>query len=171
MASGILYQAICHHEMLYNSDIRHQELRLQCRSGGDPCIRTGLRTLMPASDAAVDSKTKSVDNRELVTYGDSANTQSQGLCRDVCNAIPRCLKLESQRSVSTRRADVFFNTARCDTTAAYFEGKLQTAWLKTRDEVDVACEPARRISFHRWFGGTRLDTSVTALLQVGKLVI
>jgi hypothetical protein len=49
--------------------------KLEFRPGDDPRIRTGILTLVPASDAVVDSKIKSADNRDLVTYSDIANAQ------------------------------------------------------------------------------------------------
>jgi len=49
--------------------------KLEFRPGDDPRIRTGILTLVPASDAVVDSKIKSADNRDLVTYSDIASAQ------------------------------------------------------------------------------------------------
>ena len=49
--------------------------KLEFRPGDDPRIRDGLLTLVPASQAVVDSKIKSADNRDLVTYSDIANAQ------------------------------------------------------------------------------------------------
>mmetsp|Transcript_28753 Transcript_28753/g.32878 ORF Transcript_28753/g.32878 Transcript_28753/m.32878 type:complete len:734 (+) Transcript_28753:174-2375(+) len=52
--------------------------KLDFRPGDDPRIRTGILTLVPATDAVVDSKIKSADNRDLVTYSDIANAQVKG---------------------------------------------------------------------------------------------
>jgi len=52
--------------------------KLDFRPGDDPRIRTGILTLVPATDAVVDSKIKSADNRDLVTYADIANAQVKG---------------------------------------------------------------------------------------------
>jgi len=49
--------------------------KLEFRPGDDPRIRTGILSLVPASDAVVDSIIKSADNRDLVTYSDIANAQ------------------------------------------------------------------------------------------------
>jgi len=49
--------------------------KLEFRPGDDPRIRTGILSLVPASDAVVDSRIKSADNRDLVTYSDIANAQ------------------------------------------------------------------------------------------------
>uniref|UniRef100_A0A7S1UN23 HECT-type E3 ubiquitin transferase n=2 Tax=Grammatophora oceanica TaxID=210454 RepID=A0A7S1UN23_9STRA len=49
--------------------------KLEFRPGDDPRIRTGILRLVPASDAVVDSRIKSADNRDLVTYSDIANAQ------------------------------------------------------------------------------------------------
>jgi hypothetical protein len=49
--------------------------KLEFRPGDDPRIRDGILTLVPASQAVVDSKIKSADNRDLVTYSDIANAQ------------------------------------------------------------------------------------------------
>lgn len=49
--------------------------KLEFRPGDDPRIRTGILSLVPASDAVVDSKIKSADNRDLVTYSDIASAQ------------------------------------------------------------------------------------------------
>ena len=49
--------------------------KLEFRPGDDPRIRTGILSLVTASDAVVDSKIKSADNRDLVTYSDIANAQ------------------------------------------------------------------------------------------------
>jgi hypothetical protein len=48
---------------------------LEFRPGDEPRIRDGILTLVPASQAVVDSKIKSADNRDLVTYADIANAQ------------------------------------------------------------------------------------------------
>ena len=49
--------------------------KLEFRPGDDPRHRTGILSLVPASDAVVDSRIKSADNRDLVTYSDIANAQ------------------------------------------------------------------------------------------------
>ena len=49
--------------------------KLEFRPGDDPRIRTGILSLVTASDAVVDSRIKSADNRDLVTYSDIANAQ------------------------------------------------------------------------------------------------
>ena len=49
--------------------------RLEFRSGKDVRIRTGLLSLVPATESLVDSKIKSTDGRDLVTYGDLAREQ------------------------------------------------------------------------------------------------
>lgn len=52
--------------------------KIEFRAGDDPRIRTGILTLVPATEAIVDSKIKSADNRDLVTYSDIANAQVKG---------------------------------------------------------------------------------------------
>mmetsp|Transcript_26832 Transcript_26832/g.40608 ORF Transcript_26832/g.40608 Transcript_26832/m.40608 type:complete len:741 (-) Transcript_26832:665-2887(-) len=49
--------------------------KLDFRPGDDPRIRTGVLTLVPATDAVMDSKIKSADNRDLVTYSEIADAQ------------------------------------------------------------------------------------------------
>lgn len=49
--------------------------KLEFRTGNDPRIRTGVLSLVPASEAVVDSKIKSTDGRDLVTYSDLAQAQ------------------------------------------------------------------------------------------------
>jgi len=49
--------------------------KLDFRPGDDPRIRTGILSLVTATEAVVDSKIKSADNRDLVTYSDIANAQ------------------------------------------------------------------------------------------------
>ena len=49
--------------------------KLEFRPGDDPRIRTGILSIVTASDAVVDSRIKSADNRNLVTYSDIANAQ------------------------------------------------------------------------------------------------
>jgi hypothetical protein len=49
--------------------------KLEFRPGDDPRIRTGILSLVPATEAVVDSKIKSADNRDLVTYSDIAAAQ------------------------------------------------------------------------------------------------
>lgn len=49
--------------------------KLDFRAGDDPRIRTGILSLIPASEAVADSKIKSADGRDLVTYGDLAQAQ------------------------------------------------------------------------------------------------
>eukprot|EP00535_Pseudo-nitzschia_heimii_P005716 CAMPEP_0197189868 /NCGR_PEP_ID=MMETSP1423-20130617/20545_1 /TAXON_ID=476441 /ORGANISM="Pseudo-nitzschia heimii, Strain UNC1101" /LENGTH=880 /DNA_ID=CAMNT_0042642105 /DNA_START=453 /DNA_END=3095 /DNA_ORIENTATION=- len=49
--------------------------RLEFKMGDDPRIRTGLLSLVPATESVVDSKIKSADGRDLVTYGDLARAQ------------------------------------------------------------------------------------------------
>mmetsp|Transcript_29660 Transcript_29660/g.53632 ORF Transcript_29660/g.53632 Transcript_29660/m.53632 type:complete len:741 (+) Transcript_29660:238-2460(+) len=49
--------------------------KLEFRPGEDPRIRTGLLSLVPAADAVVDSKIKSADGRDLVSYEDIADAQ------------------------------------------------------------------------------------------------
>lgn len=52
--------------------------KLVFRPGDDSRIRAGLLSLVPATDAVVDSRIKSADGRDLVTYSDIANTQVKG---------------------------------------------------------------------------------------------
>eukprot|EP00560_Eucampia_antarctica_P000893 CAMPEP_0197835122 /NCGR_PEP_ID=MMETSP1437-20131217/24804_1 /TAXON_ID=49252 ORGANISM="Eucampia antarctica, Strain CCMP1452" /NCGR_SAMPLE_ID=MMETSP1437 /ASSEMBLY_ACC=CAM_ASM_001096 /LENGTH=758 /DNA_ID=CAMNT_0043440319 /DNA_START=49 /DNA_END=2325 /DNA_ORIENTATION=+ len=62
--------------------------------GYDPRMRGGRLCLVPASEAVVDSKIKSIDGRELVTYSDIASAQVktfedkvdwfQETCADLC---------------------------------------------------------------------------------------
>ena len=49
--------------------------RLEFKMGEDPRIRTGILSLVPATESVVDSKIKSADGRDLVTYGDLARAQ------------------------------------------------------------------------------------------------
>ena len=49
--------------------------QLVFRPGDDPRIRTGVLSLVPANEAVVDSKIKSADGRDLVSYNDIANAQ------------------------------------------------------------------------------------------------
>ncbi|OEU08352.1 hypothetical protein FRACYDRAFT_148501, partial [Fragilariopsis cylindrus CCMP1102] len=49
--------------------------RLEFRSGEDPRVRTGILSLVPATESVVDSKIKSADGRDLVTYSDLARAQ------------------------------------------------------------------------------------------------
>jgi len=49
--------------------------RLEFRPGEDPRIRTGILSLVPATESVVDSKIKSADKRDLVTYSDLAAAQ------------------------------------------------------------------------------------------------
>lgn len=49
--------------------------QLDFRASNDPRIRTGIISLVPASEAVVDTKIKSVDNRDLITYSDLAQAQ------------------------------------------------------------------------------------------------
>ena len=49
--------------------------KLEFRPGDDPRIRTGVLSLVPASEAVVDSKIKSTDGKDLVSYADLAQAQ------------------------------------------------------------------------------------------------
>ena len=49
--------------------------KLEFRQGDDPRIREGILSLVPASEAVVDSKIKSTDGRDLVTYSDLVQAQ------------------------------------------------------------------------------------------------
>lgn len=49
--------------------------KLEFRAGDDPRIRTGILSLVHANEAVVDSKIKSTDGRDLVTYADLAQAQ------------------------------------------------------------------------------------------------
>eukprot|EP00549_Striatella_unipunctata_P018746 CAMPEP_0118725672 /NCGR_PEP_ID=MMETSP0800-20121206/33270_1 /TAXON_ID=210618 ORGANISM="Striatella unipunctata, Strain CCMP2910" /NCGR_SAMPLE_ID=MMETSP0800 /ASSEMBLY_ACC=CAM_ASM_000638 /LENGTH=680 /DNA_ID=CAMNT_0006634397 /DNA_START=78 /DNA_END=2120 /DNA_ORIENTATION=+ len=49
--------------------------KLEFVAGEDPRLRDGIISLVPASDAVVDSKIKSSDGRDLVTYADIAAAQ------------------------------------------------------------------------------------------------
>lgn len=49
--------------------------RLEFRPGSDPRIRTGILSLVPATESVVDSKIKAADGTELVTYSDLAEAQ------------------------------------------------------------------------------------------------
>eukprot|EP00531_Pseudo-nitzschia_arenysensis_P006133 CAMPEP_0116121812 /NCGR_PEP_ID=MMETSP0329-20121206/3892_1 /TAXON_ID=697910 /ORGANISM="Pseudo-nitzschia arenysensis, Strain B593" /LENGTH=859 /DNA_ID=CAMNT_0003615641 /DNA_START=144 /DNA_END=2723 /DNA_ORIENTATION=- len=49
--------------------------RLEFKLGEDPRIRTGILSLVPATESVVDSKIKSADGRDLVTYSDLAQAQ------------------------------------------------------------------------------------------------
>jgi hypothetical protein len=52
--------------------------KLEFRPGEDHRIRTGILSLVPATESVADSKIKSADNRDLVTYSDLANAQVKG---------------------------------------------------------------------------------------------
>jgi hypothetical protein len=52
--------------------------KLEFRPGDDPRIRTGQLSLVPAIEAVVDSKIKSADGRDLVSYADLAGAQVKG---------------------------------------------------------------------------------------------
>ena len=68
--------------------------KLEFRPGDDPRIRTGVLSLVPANEAVVDSKIRSTDNRDLVSYADLAQAQVknfddkaqwfQDTCADLC---------------------------------------------------------------------------------------
>jgi hypothetical protein len=49
--------------------------KLEFRPGSDPRIRSGILSLVPAAESVVDSKIKSTDGRDLVTYSDIAEAQ------------------------------------------------------------------------------------------------
>lgn len=49
--------------------------RLEFKLGEDPRIRKGILSLVPATESVVDSKIKSADGRDLVTYSDLAQAQ------------------------------------------------------------------------------------------------
>jgi hypothetical protein len=49
--------------------------KLKLVRGEDPRIRSGVLSLVPASESTVDSKVKLADNRVLVCYSDIANAQ------------------------------------------------------------------------------------------------
>ena len=49
--------------------------RLEFRQSDDPRVRTGILSLVPATESVVDSKIKSADGRDLVTYSDLARAQ------------------------------------------------------------------------------------------------
>lgn len=51
--------------------------RLRFLQGEDPRIRSGLLDLVPATDSVVDSRIKSTDGRELLSYGDLARAQGK----------------------------------------------------------------------------------------------
>jgi hypothetical protein len=68
--------------------------KLEFRPGDDPRIRTGVLSLVPANEAVVDSRIRSTDNRDLVSYADLAQAQVknfddkaqwfQDTCADLC---------------------------------------------------------------------------------------
>ena len=49
--------------------------KLEFRAGDDPRIRTGILSLVPATESVSDSKIKSADGRDLVTYSQLAEAQ------------------------------------------------------------------------------------------------
>jgi hypothetical protein len=59
----------------FNVDRSAYVRKLEFRPGEDPRIRTGVLSLVPAADAVVDSKIKSADGRDLVSYEDLADAQ------------------------------------------------------------------------------------------------
>ncbi len=59
----------------FNMDKSAYVRRLDFRMGEDPRIRTGILSLVPATESVVDSKIKSADGRDLVTYGQLAEAQ------------------------------------------------------------------------------------------------
>jgi len=59
----------------FNMDKSAYVRRLEFKLGEDPRIRTGILSLAPATESVVDSKIKSADGRDLVTYGDLARAQ------------------------------------------------------------------------------------------------
>ena len=82
--------------------------KLEFRPGDDPRIRTGILSFVTASDAVVDSRIKSADNRELVTYSDIADAQVKAFeekaswFQDTCAQL--CVEWnEGHRSINVRR--------------------------------------------------------------------
>ncbi len=59
----------------FNFDKSAYVRKLEFFQHGDPRIRSGILSLVPASEAVVDSKIKSTDGKELVTYSDLAHAQ------------------------------------------------------------------------------------------------
>jgi hypothetical protein len=57
--------------------------KLVFRPGNNPRIHDGIVSLVPASEAVVDSKIKSADNQDLVTYADIADAQVKGFAEKV----------------------------------------------------------------------------------------
>jgi hypothetical protein len=49
--------------------------KLEFRAGDDPRIRTGILSLVPASESIAESKIKAADGRDMVTYADLAEAQ------------------------------------------------------------------------------------------------
>jgi hypothetical protein len=49
--------------------------KLEFRQGSDPRLRTGVLSLVPATESVVDSKIKSFDGRDVVNYSDIAEAQ------------------------------------------------------------------------------------------------
>jgi hypothetical protein len=68
--------------------------KLEFRPGDDPRIRNGTLSMVPASEAVVDSRIKSADNQDLVRYSDIAAAQVKSfeekgavVPRDVCSVV------------------------------------------------------------------------------------
>ena len=75
----------------FNFDKSAYVRKLEFREGVDPRIRTCILSLVPASEAVGDSKVKSTDGRDLVTYSDLAQAQvknfdekAQDTCAQLC---------------------------------------------------------------------------------------
>lgn len=83
--------------------------RLEFRPGNDPRIRTGVLSLVPATESVADSKIKAADGRDLVTYSDLAQAQVKKLddktqwFQDTCAQL--CVEyMEGHMRMNVRRA-------------------------------------------------------------------
>jgi hypothetical protein len=83
--------------------------RLDFRQGEDPRIRTGILSLVPATESVVESKIKSADGRELVTYSQLAEAQVKSFDEKADWFQATCAKLcvewnEGHMRMNVRRA-------------------------------------------------------------------
>jgi hypothetical protein len=83
--------------------------KLEFRAGDDPRIRTGVLSLVPATESVSDSKIKSADGHDLVTYTDLANAQVKNFDEKAQWFQDTCAKLcvewnEGHMRMNVRRA-------------------------------------------------------------------
>lgn len=161
--------------------------RLEFRPGEDPRIRAGILSLVPATESVVDSKIKSSDGRDLVTYSQLAEAQVKPFEEKADWFQATCAKLcvewnEGHMRMNVRRqfllgdsVDAVMSLSRKDLRKLWrfeFIGEMGIdAGGLAREWFELVCREIFDPDMGLWMSSTTNQMSMTINPASGKLTL